>query len=87
MTKRVAVISAILEKPEICQGKFNSTVSEYKGIVKGRMGIPFEDEGISVVSITVIGTLNQINGLTGKLGTIEHITVKTAISKKEMPCP
>lgn len=87
MTKRVAVISAILENPALCQSEFNNTISEYKGIVKGRMGIPFKDEGMSVVSITVIATLNEINGLTGRLGTIEHVTVKTAISKKEMPCP
>lgn len=87
MTKRVAVISAILENPEKCQVEFNKAVSEYKGIVKGRMGIPFEDEGMSVVSITVTGKLDEINALTGKLGNIEYVTVKTAISKKEMPCP
>ncbi len=87
MIKRVAVISAILEKPELCQAKFNKIVSEYKSIVKGRMGIPLEDEAMSVVSITVIGTLDQINGLTGKLGTIDYITIKTAISKKELLCP
>lgn len=87
MTKRVAVISAILENPGLCQSEFNNVVSGYKGIVKGRMGIPLEEEGISVVSLTVTGTMDQINGLTGKLGTIEHVTVKTAISKKEVPCP
>lgn len=86
MTKRIAVISAILERPEECQVEFNSTLSGFKGIIKGRMGIPFEDEGISVVSITVSATLDKINSLTGKLGKIEHVTVKTAISKKEMPC-
>ena len=85
--KRIAVISAILEDPKSCQAQFNSTLSEFKGIVKGRMGIPFEEEGISVVSITVSATLDQINSLTGKLGSIDHVTVKTAISKKELPCP
>ncbi|MEG0249532.1 MAG: iron-only hydrogenase system regulator [Peptostreptococcus sp.] len=87
MNKRVAVISAILESPLASQSDFNSIISDYKGIVRGRMGIPFEKEGISVVSITVLGTLDDINGLTGKLGKIEHVTVKTAISKKEVICP
>ena len=47
------------------------------------MGIPFE-EGISVVSLTVTGELNEINSLTGKLGNIKGVTVKTAIAKKEI---
>ena len=47
------------------------------------MGIPFE-EGISVISLTVIGELNEINSLTGKLGNINGVTVKTAIAKKEI---
>lgn len=47
------------------------------------MGIPFE-EGVSVISITVIGDLNEINALTGKLGNIDGVMVKTAIGKKEL---
>lgn len=82
MEKRVAVISAVLDNPVESQGKFNTIVSEYKSIVRGRMGIPFQEEGISVVCITVIGTMDEINGLTGRLGAIEHVNVKTAISKK-----
>ena len=82
--KRIAVISAILEEPEIIQKEFNDVVSSFQGIVKGRMGIPFEEERMAIISLTVIGDLNQINSLTGKLGNIPHITVKTAISKREI---
>jgi putative iron-only hydrogenase system regulator len=82
--KKIAVISAILEEPNLCQKEFNEVVSGFKGIVKGRMGIPFEDEGIAVISLTVLGELNDINSLTGKLGNINHVLVKTAISKKEI---
>lgn len=81
--KKIAVISAILEEPAKCQQEFNEVVASFKGIIRGRMGIPFE-EGISVISITVIGDLNEINSLTGKLGNIEHVSVKTSISKKEI---
>jgi putative iron-only hydrogenase system regulator len=48
------------------------------------MGIPFQEEGIAVICITVVGELNEINSLTGKLGNIPHVTVKTSISKKEL---
>ncbi|MGI6685806.1 MAG: TM1266 family iron-only hydrogenase system putative regulator [Bacillota bacterium] len=82
--KKIAVISAILEEPGQTQEEFNSLVSSFKGIVKGRMGIPFEQEKIAVISLTVVGEMNEINSLTGKLGNIPNVYVKTAISKKEV---
>jgi putative iron-only hydrogenase system regulator len=82
--KRVAVISAILERPDLCQYDFNSVISSFKGIIKGRMGIPLQDEGIAIITVVIIAELDEINSLTGKLGNIEYITVKTSISKKEI---
>jgi putative iron-only hydrogenase system regulator len=78
--KRIAVIGAVLENPQQTQTEFNDTVSAYKGIVKGRMGIPFDEEGIAVISITVAAEIDDINALTGKLGNIKGVTVKTAVS-------
>ncbi|KEH98831.1 TM1266 family iron-only hydrogenase system putative regulator [Clostridium massiliodielmoense] len=82
--KKIAVISAILEEPKENQKEFNEILSNFKGIVKGRMGIPFEKEGISVICVTVVGELNDINSLTGKLGNIKNVLVKTSITKKEI---
>ncbi|NLI90555.1 MAG: iron-only hydrogenase system regulator [Epulopiscium sp.] len=82
--QRVAVISVILEEPKKIQHEFNDAIASFQNIVRGRMGIPFEKEGVSVVSITVVGDINEINSLTGKLGNIPYVTVKTAISKKEI---
>ncbi|NMA95113.1 MAG: iron-only hydrogenase system regulator [Clostridiales bacterium] len=81
---RIAIISAILEAPGTSQREFNDIVSSFKGIVKGRMGIPFEEEGIAVISITVVGELNEINSLTGRLGNIPDVLVKTAIAKRSI---
>lgn len=80
---KIAVISAILEDPSKCNNKFNEIVSSFRGSIKGRMGIPLEED-TSVISIVVVGSLNEINSLTGKLGNIEGVTVKTAIGKKEV---
>jgi putative iron-only hydrogenase system regulator len=44
------------------------------------MGIPFENERISVVSVVLAGELDTINALTGKLGNLPGVTVKTAVS-------
>jgi putative iron-only hydrogenase system regulator len=78
--ERIAVIGAILEHPETSQKAFNETVSAYRKIIKGRMGIPFDEAEIAVVSITLRGDLDTINALTGKLGKLPGITVKTAVS-------
>jgi len=82
--KRIAVICVILEEPDLSQQQFNEIVSASKTMVRGRLGIPFEKEGIGVIALTVIGELDEINMLTGKLGNIPYVQVKTAISKKEV---
>ncbi|MHB9294029.1 hypothetical protein Holit_03155 [Hollandina sp. SP2] len=78
--RRIAVIGAVLEKPQLSQKAFNETVSLYKEIVKGRMGIPFDEEDTAVISLTLLGELDRINALTGKLGNLPHVTVKIAVS-------
>jgi putative iron-only hydrogenase system regulator len=82
--KRIAVISAILENPERSQAEFNSLVASFKGIVKGRMGLPMPEYGVSVITIALAGELDDINSLTGKLGLLHSVQVKTSISKKEI---
>lgn len=82
MEKKIAVVSAILEEPQEVQCKFNEIISEFRGIVKGRTGIPFDQYGISVITIIIMGTVDEINSFTGKLGNLKHVSVKTSISKK-----
>ncbi len=81
--KRIAVISTILENPKRSQSGFNTVVADFKGIVKGRMGLPLDDYNITIITITVAGELDDINSLTGKIGALPDVQVKTAISKKE----
>lgn len=80
--RKIAVISAILEDPHETQADFNRLVSDFQGIVKGRMGIPMEEYGTGVIAITVVGEIDDINSLTGKMGALKGITVKTAVSGK-----
>jgi len=79
---RIAVIGAVLEKPREAQAAFNETMGSFKGIVKGRMGIPFDEEDMAVIAVTVQGDIDDINALTGKLGRLPGVTVKTAVSNK-----
>lgn len=82
--KKIAIISAILENPAECQKEFNEVVSSYQKLIRGRLGIPFQEENMAAVSLTVIGTMDEINSFTGKLGKISQVSVKTAVSKKEL---
>jgi putative iron-only hydrogenase system regulator len=84
MSKRIAVIGAILEEPREQHGRFNEVITQYQHMVHGRMGLPFHADHLSVISLVVAGTLDEINGLTGKLGSIPGISVKTSISKREV---
>ena len=81
---RIAVISAVLDEPEKCQQEFNKVLGGFKKIIKGRMGIPFDEEGVSVIYLTVVSDMDTINNLTGKLGKIQFVSVKTSVSKKEI---
>ena len=61
--------------------KLNTILSYNSKIIVGRMGVPYKERGVSVISLIVDGTLNEINALTGKLGKIKGLSVKTSISK------
>lgn len=84
MEEKIAVIGAILDSPQNSQQKFNNIIADYKNLVRGRLGIPMPDKGASAISLIVIGNIDQINSLTGKLGNIEGVNIKTSISKKEI---
>ena len=79
---QIAVISSILEKPKVIQEKFNDVVSEFRGNIRGRMGLPLDD-GISVISLTVTGELDDINELTQQLENIQGVAVKTVVANIE----
>lgn len=81
---KLAVISIILENTEDSQKEFNEAVSQHKHMIKGRMGIPMNEVSIAVISLVVVGELDEINSFNGKLGKIKNVTSKTVFAKKEI---
>ena len=79
METRVAVIGIIVENPE-ATAKLNEILHEYGGSIIGRMGIPYRERGISVISIAVDAPQDVISALSGKLGRLEGVTAKAAYS-------
>ncbi|WZL72118.1 iron-only hydrogenase system regulator [Clostridiaceae bacterium 35-E11] len=81
MNKRIGVIAIIVENRESVD-MVNKLLSSYGEIIVGRMGVPYKEKHVSVISIIVDGTTDEIGALTGKLGKLEGVTVKSALTKK-----
>ncbi len=80
METRVAIIGIILEE-KTSVPSLNSLLSEYGKYIIGRMGIPYEKKNINIVSIAIDAPQNEISALTGKIGALAGVSVKTAYSK------
>ena len=79
METRVAVIGIIVENTESVE-KLNAVLHEYGDYVIGRMGIPYRQKKISVISIAVDAPQDVISALSGKIGRLPGISAKTAYS-------
>lgn len=80
METRVAVISIIVENPEAIS-ELNGLLHEYSDYIIGRMGIPYREKGINVISVAMDAPTDAVNALTGALGRLSGITAKAAYSK------
>ena len=78
--KRLAVISVIAENREHSP-EINSLLSVYGEYIVGRMGIPYRERGVSVLSVVIDAPAEIINTLTGKLGMLDEKKEKTLMSK------
>lgn len=79
METRVAVMGIIVEDTNAVN-LLNEILHEYSEYIIGRMGIPYKQKHISVISIALDAPQNTIAALAGKLGNIQGISVKTAYS-------
>jgi putative iron-only hydrogenase system regulator len=79
MDKRIGVVGIVVEDLESANS-VNSILHDYSEIIVGRMGIPYREKGISVISIIVDGTTDEISAMTGKLGKINAVSVKSAMT-------
>ena len=79
METRVAVMGIIVENSESAE-QLNAVLHRYADYIIGRMGIPYREKKIHIVSIAVDAPQDAISALAGKIGTIEGVSVKTAYS-------
>jgi len=81
MERRIGVIGIVVENRKEVADKLNKILSEYGDIIVGRMGIPYKERGLCVISLIVDGTTDEIGALTGKLGALSGVKVKSALTK------
>lgn len=81
METRIGVVGIVIENLESAPD-VNQMLHEFAEMIVGRMGVPYKEKGISVISIIVDGTVDRISAMTGKLGKIQGVTVKSALTKK-----
>ncbi|MGB9679916.1 MAG: TM1266 family iron-only hydrogenase system putative regulator [Thermoanaerobacteraceae bacterium] len=80
MENRLGVVGILIHNREDVSEKVNHILSEYGNIIVGRMGIPYKDRGIFVIALIVDGTTDEIGALTGKLGVLKGVKVKSALT-------
>lgn len=80
METRVAIIGIIVEESESVT-QLNHILHEYSSIIIGRMGLPYKEKEISIISIAVDGTTEEISALSGKIGRLRGVSAKAAYSK------
>ena len=79
METRVAVMSIIVENGEMVE-KLNGILHQYSEFIIGRMGIPYRKRGVSIIAVALDAPMNTISALSGKIGGLSGISVKTAYS-------
>ena len=79
METRIALIGIIVENLESIE-QLNHLLHEYSNYIIGRMGIPYRERGVNIISVAIDAPQDVINALSGKVGRLEGITAKTVYS-------
>ena len=79
METRVAVMGIIVENTESAE-PLNALLHEYSPYIIGRMGVPYREKQISIMSVALDAPQDAISALAGKIGKLNGVSVKTAYS-------
>jgi putative iron-only hydrogenase system regulator len=79
MEKRIGGVIVVVTKSVDIQ-RVNSIISDHSEMILGRQGIPLRDRSINVISLVLEGDTDQIGSLTGKLGRVQGVKVKSVLT-------
>ena len=79
METRVALIGIIVEQ-ESSAAALNALLHEYGGYIIGRMGLPYRERGVNIISVVLDAPQDKIAALSGKIGRLPGVSAKTQYS-------
>lgn len=77
---RVAILAIVVENPTHTE-QLNQILHQYRQYIIGRMGLPYDKQGISLISVAVDAPTGIISAMSGKIGMLDGITAKAVYSK------
>lgn len=78
---RLGTVGIVVENLE-SSAAINAVLHQYADIIVGRLGIPYRQRGVAIIALAVDGSMENISAMTGKLGQIPHVSVKSAHHQK-----
>ena len=82
METRVAVM-AIIVRERTSVESLNGLLHQYGRYIIGRMGVPYRQRGVNVISVALDAPQDIISALSGKIGRLEGITAKTVYAPED----
>ena len=82
MEKRIGTISIVISDRSVAKS-VNELISLYGEDILARYGLPLRDKGLNIINLVIEATTDEINALTGKLGRLPNVEVKTIVSKQK----
>ncbi|HBW13071.1 MULTISPECIES: TM1266 family iron-only hydrogenase system putative regulator [Proteiniclasticum] len=82
MEERVALIGIVVEKYDSAE-RMNQILHEYGEYIIGRMGIPYKEKSMNIISVAVDAPMDIISTLSGKLGMLDGVSTKTIYAKSK----
>ena len=80
MDKRISIIAIIIEETSV-SAEINDLLHQYANYIVGRMGIPYRERGVSIICVVIEAPGDITSSLSGKLGMLRGVSVKTVTSK------
>jgi len=82
--KRVGVVGIVVKGNPVAGVEIQKILSEFSDVIIGRMGVPDRVNGINAISVIVEGTTERLSALTGKLGRLDNVSIKSAVTTVEI---
>jgi putative iron-only hydrogenase system regulator len=79
MDKRIGVVAIIVKDRKSSAPKVNTILSGYGEMIVGRVGLPYKERGVSVISLIIEASTDEVGALTGKLGQLDGVQVKSIL--------